>query len=340
MTGAAKIASASGETNSGSDFKLLLLNEKVPQNYQPFFNGWNNSEESANSGVDIHHPEGDLKMISTYLSPAVSSDYLGTNPDPNGHFWKIVWAPTNGGYGVTEGGSSGSPLFNNQGQIVGALTGGRASCFNQEAPDYFGKFSYSWNSNGSDSASQLSVWLAPGEPGITSLNGTDLDTAGVTADFRAEFTNILVGGRVNFINNSYGNISHYKWSFPGGYPDFSEAESPDAVQYLASGNYTVKLFVYSNSGQDSLVRYNYIHVMPAILPNPGRGYYNINFGNSVPDDLQIEVFDINGQKVQFSVSGNGSAGIIVDIAPLSDGIYFIKTQTQTETLKYKVILSR
>ena len=80
MTGAKKIASASGETNSGSDFKLLLLNEKVPENYKPYFNGWNRTIEPASSGVDIHHPEGDLKMISTYLTPAVSTSYLGNKP--------------------------------------------------------------------------------------------------------------------------------------------------------------------------------------------------------------------------------------------------------------------
>ncbi|HEY9114257.1 MAG TPA: T9SS type A sorting domain-containing protein, partial [Bacteroidales bacterium] len=339
MTGAKKIASASGETNSGSDFKLLLLNEKVPANYKPYFNGWNRTIEPASSGVDIHHPEGDLKMISTYLNPAVSTSYLGTNPDPNGHFWKIVWAPTDGGYGVTEGGSSGSPLFNSQGQVVGALTGGRASCSNQDAPDYFGKFSYSWDSNGSDSASQLSVWLAPGNPEVVSLNGSNLDTAGITADFRAEFTNILVGGTVSFVNNSSGNISDYEWYFPGGAPDFSEVEQPPTIQYNTAGTYDVKLEVSSLSGKDQLIRYQYIRVSPAIAQNPADGKYTLNFGKLVPDDLQIEVFDINGQTINFYVEERATS-VVVNLSPFADGIYFIRTETSEIQQTYKVMLEK
>lgn len=339
MAGATKIANASGETGSGSDFKLLLLNEQVPQNYKPYFNGWNRLDEPATSGVDIHHPEGDLKMISTFLSPAVSSDYLGTNTNPNGHFWKIVWAPTDGGYGVTEGGSSGSPLFNSQGQIVGALTGGRASCSNQEAPDYFGKFSYSWDSNGLDSASQLSVWLAQGNPEIVSLNGSNLDTAGITADFRAEFTNILVGETVSFVNNSYGNINGYKWYFSGGAPDFSEVEQPPTIQYNSAGNYDVKLEVSSSTGQDQLIRYQYIRVSPAIAQNPAEGRYTLNFGKLVPDGLEIFVFDMNGRIVDFFLEKKATS-VIVSLSPFADGIYFIRTETSETQQTYKVMLER
>lgn len=337
--GATKLASASGETGNGSDFKLLLLKDEVPKNYQPYYNGWNRLADPASSGVDIHHPEGDLKMISTFLSPAVSADYLGVNPNPNGHYWKIVWAPTDGGYGVTEGGSSGSPLFNSQGQIVGALTGGRASCANQEAPDYFGKFSYSWNSNGSDSASKLSVWLAPGNPGITFLNGTNLDTAGITADFRADFTDILIGGTVSFVNNSSGNINQYKWYFPGGYPDFSEAEVPPTVQYNSAGNFDVILEVSSSTAQNQLIRYQYITVSPAISQNPAVGKYILNFGKLVPDDLQIEVFDINGQNINFYLEKKATS-VIVNLSPFADGIYFIRTMTGDVQQTYKAMLER
>ena len=73
---------------------------------------------------------------------------------------------------MTEGGSSGSPLYDSLGRIIGTLTGGLASCSNQEDPDYYGKFSYHWTSNGTADTAQLRPWLDPENTGVTSLNGT------------------------------------------------------------------------------------------------------------------------------------------------------------------------
>jgi hypothetical protein len=85
----------------------------------------------------------------------------------------VIWAQTANGHGVTEGGSSGSPLFDNAGHIIGNLTGGESSCdsANLDQPDYFGKFSYSWASCGADSTLQLRPWLDPDSTGVIVLEG-------------------------------------------------------------------------------------------------------------------------------------------------------------------------
>ncbi|MGC8865247.1 MAG: T9SS type A sorting domain-containing protein [Bacteroidales bacterium] len=170
--GRKKAASDSPDGKLGSDFYLLTLINGIPSGARAYFAGWSRKDEPAQSGVCIHHPQGDLKKISTFTSPPVSSSWEST---PGTH-WKVVWSATSNGHGVTEGGSSGSPLFNSEGLLVGTLTGGQASCdsasLNQ--PDYFGKFSYHWSSNGTADTLQLSPYLDPLNTGTTTLEGTPL----------------------------------------------------------------------------------------------------------------------------------------------------------------------
>jgi hypothetical protein len=87
--------------------------------------------------------------------------------------WKVVWASTENGHSTTELGSSGSPLFDSQGRIVGTLTGGDSSCDSNALalPDYYGMFSYHWDKNGTDSTEQLKPWLDPINANVMSLNG-------------------------------------------------------------------------------------------------------------------------------------------------------------------------
>ena len=48
---------------------------------------------------------------------------------------------TSNGHGVTEGGSSGSPIFNQSKRIVGQLSGGSSTCNSPNYSDLYGKMS-------------------------------------------------------------------------------------------------------------------------------------------------------------------------------------------------------
>jgi hypothetical protein len=173
MVGATKVAQGGNRGSTGSDFYLILLNQNIPNNYQPYFMGWSADDEVSPSGVTIHHPEGDIKKISTYTVPVVTVSWLGSGLPSH---WKVFWTETANGWGVTEGGSSGSPLFNEQGKIIGTLTGGYAACeasgsIGPDAPDFYGKFSYHWILNGNSDTARLKPWLDPDNTGITQLNG-------------------------------------------------------------------------------------------------------------------------------------------------------------------------
>ena len=165
IVGATKKASFGWE--AGSDFFLVLLNQGIPSSYNPYFGGWNRNNSSSPNGVTIHHPEGDIKKISTYTVPITSSTWGDT---PNTH-WKVTWAATVTNHGVTEPGSSGCPVYDNFGHVIGTLTGGQSSCSNLYGPDFYGKFSYSWDSCGIDSTSQLKYWLDPIDIGVNQIDG-------------------------------------------------------------------------------------------------------------------------------------------------------------------------
>ncbi|OYT17176.1 MAG: hypothetical protein B7C24_03950 [Bacteroidetes bacterium 4572_77] len=171
MLGCELIAASSNAHILGSDFFLVKLLEDIPEDYHPYFAGWSRSIAPSAKGYGIHHPDGDIKKISTYTQTLTTATY--SNGIPNAH-WRVVWAKTETNHGVTEGGSSGSPIFNEWGYIVGTLTGGQASCSNLLAPDFYGKMSYHWEANGSEDDQQLKPWLDPLQTGAENLSGVFL----------------------------------------------------------------------------------------------------------------------------------------------------------------------
>jgi hypothetical protein len=73
---------------------------------------------------------------------------IGSAHGAEKNFWKVVYSESS-----TEGGSSGSSLLNNKGEITGQLTGGNAYCGSVDDPyyyDVFGKFGASWELGISD----------------------------------------------------------------------------------------------------------------------------------------------------------------------------------------------
>lgn len=139
-----------------TDFWLLEFANPLPVNVNPFFAGWNRTRQSTLSEIiaGIHHPRGDIKKFSFSELGVTSSAYAG-GPGSGTTHWYITWS----GGTTTEGGSSGSPLFDSRGRIIGQLQGGLATCGNN-APDYYGRFDVSWTGGGTPQT-RLSDWLDP-----------------------------------------------------------------------------------------------------------------------------------------------------------------------------------
>lgn len=135
------------------DFTLLELSSEIPESYDVVFAGWSASTMPPDYSIGIHHPAGDVKKISIDYNAAVSSTF-SSDYDANSHWRILKWD-----LGVTEGGSSGSAIFNRNKQVVGDLTGGEASC-DYPYNDFYTKFSDAFDKY-ADSSQQLQYWLDP-----------------------------------------------------------------------------------------------------------------------------------------------------------------------------------
>lgn len=341
LSGSQKLASAPNSTSAGSDFLLLLLNQPIPKSYKPYYNGWDKSGISSHNGVTIHHPQGDIKMISTYVAPLVPSDYYGTVSNTNGFYWKVQWGSTANGHGVTEGGSSGSPLFNSDGLIVGALTGGDASCSQADAFDYYGRFWASWHPLGSDSTGQLEYWLNRTGAQSDILSGYDPYAGEVSVSFTATITQLPEGGKTGFINQSTGNITAYHWTFDGGVPDSSNEKNPSAIFYPHQGKFPVSLTVAYDGGTKTSSKQDYIEVLPAIYPNPSAsGIFTIRTGEYEKEHVKVRIFDENGKEIGIFPPQFTTSGIIINMSNQKRGLYLLRIERGPILSEYKVLISK
>lgn len=137
-------------TSTSVDYRLIRITETIPKSYGAFFAGWSRSTSAPTSTTAIHHPTGSPKKISFDFQPPVIS----------GNNWRIKeWD-----VGVTEPGSSGSPLLDPNGRIIGQLCCGEATCAYPKN-DYYGRFDLAWNA--------VKSWLDPIGAAPTLLDGYD-----------------------------------------------------------------------------------------------------------------------------------------------------------------------
>ena len=143
-----------------SDFALLEMDYSPAASFNGYYAGWDKSSASPQVSTGVHHPGGAPKKINYDNNDTAYSDGWYSS---NTH-WRLSWDE-----GGTEGGSSGSPLFNDDKLIVGQLHGGTGECGNGN--DLYGKLSRSWTGGGTNTT-RLSDWLDPNNTGQTFITGT------------------------------------------------------------------------------------------------------------------------------------------------------------------------
>jgi len=238
----------------GSDGALLRLNEGNPQWFIDrgiYFNGWDRRNIAPASGVGIHHPSGDVKKISTYSAPPASGGVYtieGLTTAPNSA-WNPVWVRTQTGHSIIEGGSSGSPLFNQEGRVVGTLTGASRdlTCSTPEELCIYGKLWWHYDQS-SDPSWWMKPYLDPPGDGDEYVEGT-YEPGDLKAFFRADRTEIFAIESVKFRDLS-ARASSWEWEFPGGSPSTYEGRTPPPIRYETPGSYNVTLTI--NKGHSTL----------------------------------------------------------------------------------------
>lgn len=220
-----------------SDGALMRLNSEVPEEYDVYFNGWDRRNIPATSGVGIHHPAGDAKKISTFSTPAISNTWVGAGAvGATDAHWHVDFVATEHGHGITEGGSSGSPLFNQDKLVIGTLSGGSSSCYKLDGLNLYGKLWYHWD----QAKEKMAPFLDSANTGEETLQGIHRSERVSVARFA--FPNeIIQNHSIPFTNTSRGDETHY-WSFENATPMTSTETNP-VVVFNTPGEQKVSLCI-------------------------------------------------------------------------------------------------
>jgi hypothetical protein len=204
------ISGASLKANwSTSDFCLLELDETPSPSYSPYYAGWYNLDVAATSAATIHHASGDVKKISLSDpdSSAVSMDYGVQVEVAWGDHWGVYWDNS-----MTEGGSSGAALFNEDHRVVGQLHGGNSNCQYIDADEgphitsYFGKLFDSWDGTGRTSTNRLVNWLDPDDDtdelaGLRLIDDYTITSSTSTSGDIVKFNDVTVQSGTDLVVN-------------------------------------------------------------------------------------------------------------------------------------------
>lgn len=163
------------------DLALLEIETPLPPHFNYYYSGWTPSIFYNGLGsilpnipftlpsqmVGIHHPRGDIKKINGVNNimwgetPIATACYTITSAIDAAFGW--IWGNTAStqvvcnyvdnpwlvvfgfNYGISEGGSSGSGIFNLNRRVFGAMSGGVSNCDFTQLPTTYGKFRSIYN---------------------------------------------------------------------------------------------------------------------------------------------------------------------------------------------------
>ena len=155
ISGAKRLAAV--PMDHGSDALLVETLNPIPDYYGVYYNGWDRSGTLEPKAKGLHHPSGDVMKISTITEPLINGTWMTKdNVGAKDAHFAVRYAKTENGHCVTEGGSSGSGLFNSKGLLIGTLSGGAAECDKGiNALNMYGKLSEHWARSTQDNSQQL-----------------------------------------------------------------------------------------------------------------------------------------------------------------------------------------
>lgn len=363
---------ASWNKMDGTDFLLLELIETPETDNVPFqlyYNGWDRRNIAPETSVCLHHPGGrDMKisianntaLATSWTYPAFNTDCIPDNS--NIKYWMVSFD-----IGITKSGSSGSPLFNPDKKVIGQschttiqqCSTGVYGC------DFFGKFSISWDGNGTNN-SRLSNWLDPIGSNVQTLDGK-YPTVILRYGERINTTTDWNSPCVFKIGSSYS--SQFRVN-PGG--DLTIKAGKEIVirpcTVIASGSEflahigplspvdyvppTHQETIYNPNMCDTIYSppkenmmeqvYQFFPNSVSIKPNPFTEETRISITLGVADIVTLEVYDILGNCIATLAENvklsQGSYDFKFSGSNINSGVYHIIMTTQTEKISKPLLL--
>ncbi len=300
------------DDSSASDYTVVEMEEAINPSYMVSKAGWDRSGANATTAVAIHHPAVEEKRISFEFQPTTITNYLSDSINPNGTHVRVDDWDT----GTTEGGSSGSPLFDQNHRIIGQLHGGFAACGNND-PDWYGRVSVSWGAG-------LQQLLAPSNPGLMMMDTDgDFTPSGINITPQTDFAasgpigGPFVGSSVVYVVENTSETETYSYSVTETAAWLSVTNGSGSLSPLTSANVTVSLngtanglaagayastitFANLTDGDGDTTRDATLDVGTVMYSGPGMP---INDNTTISRTLTVpESFEIADAKVCFSAS--------------------------------------
>lgn len=304
-TGASLVSSAvDGDLDPESvDYTLMLLDDPVDPDYSPYYVGWDIRPVLPDSSFVVHHPNGDEKRISFDYDSPIYTIFEGDTVFIRINDWDI---------GTTEGGSSGAPLFNMQGQAIGLVSGGMAACGNDEW-DEFGSLRRSFQGEGTPETS-LSYWLDPDDTGQQVISGVSGSFVLAFSQFNFEVcgaTNNSITLDINVDDNFQGDVTLGTDNLPEGVnAAFDQNPIPSgggtSVTFTGFNNVNSERYVVSISATDGIN--NNINEISIILddksPNNIQLMSPIDISTPVSPVATFMWTDTDADRYDFQISDN------------------------------------
>ena len=347
MTGASKKAK-----RSVYDMFLMELYTFPPPDYNVYLAGWDRESASGIGNVmGIHHPHGYRKSVS-----------LGSRKNnTNTNFWRVEWDRNDA---PTAGGSSGSPLFDDDNdKIIGWLSYGTSECDNLDGIDRYGKFRKAWT--GPSSEKRLHEWLDPDDNDPNNINGRN-----------PCFDNLLIQNRTFYSAQEYyqpenkvvvqakhtietqGNVTiepNAEYVFKAGSsihlkPGFHAKAGCSFVAKIepCSGSKSLKI---GNDIETDIYKIEFDKFKPNIksdyiqaYPNPFENKTTIEYSLQEETQVTINIYNLQGVKILTIINNElHPSGIFqVDFFAknLNQGIYICSLRTMKAIKTSKLIISK
>lgn len=308
----------------GSDGALLKLSENIPDDWDVYFNGWDRENKASTGGVVIHHPKGDVKKISFYNEELTSGRWDATSP--LGTHWLVTYVK-----GATQGGSSGGPIFNSAGLVVGTLTGGSNDYCNLTASDYYGKLWYHWDRY-PDASKHMSQYLDPANTGATKW-------AGLNNNDDIEKNIVLDNSNLSIVLNESSEVTVLD-----GNGDYTVSSSDDKIAKAEINNKkititalnfgTALVTVKDKKGKTSKI--NVLVVSTVKYAIDGANTLTVTLNKEEDSIKQVRIINLNGDTV-IDKKGLDVKIQPIDISILPRDTYIIQTVTKNGIKKAEKI---
>jgi hypothetical protein len=151
--------------------------------------------------------------------------------------------------------------------------------------------------------------------------------ASFTSDARSGGTPL----KVQFIDQSSGNPTSWRWTFQGGTPSSSTQQHPQ-ITYNTTGTYAVTLAATNSAGSNEVIKQGYITITAtgtefveqpqvAVYPNPATTHVWVTGATGLQPQL-LKLYDFMGRVMPATCTAENDK-LRIDVSTLQPGIYLL-----------------